>query len=72
MTVEAFCLKCLASDATVTLDLTDGDTLYCRSCDEEFTVADVEAAVSSWAKLLPWLRQHPARTPVCEAVKVAG
>jgi len=67
--METTCPRCLTQGATVTLELADGDTLHCNDCDEEFTVGDVEALVESWGKLLPWLRQHPARLPQCEAVK---
>ena len=66
--METMCPRCLERNATVTLDLADGDTLHCNDCDEEFTVADVEALVESWSKLLPWLKQHPARQMTCEKV----
>jgi hypothetical protein len=68
------CPKCLTEGATVTLDLDDGDTLRCQECEESYSVADVEAVVACWSKLLPWLRAHPARVPECgpaAAAKVA-
>lgn len=55
------CPKCMRPDATVRLNVNDGDTLTCFECDEEFTVSDVRTLVDSWAKLLPWLESHPAR-----------
>ncbi|VTU02456.1 unnamed protein product [Gemmataceae bacterium] len=64
------CPKCL-SEAAVSLDLDDGDTLRCPECDEAYSVAEVVAVIQSWSKLLPWLLSHPARTPECSAVKVA-
>lgn len=64
------CPKCL-SEAAVSLDLDDGDTLRCPECDETYSVAEVEAVVASWARLLPWLKAHPARSPECGPAKVA-
>lgn len=64
------CPKCL-SEASVRLDVSDGDTLTCADCNEEYTVADVEAVIESWSRLLPWIKSHPARQqPAC--VKAAG
>lgn len=54
------CVKCFA-EAAVSLDLDDGDTLRCPACDETYTVDEVQAVVECWAKLLPWLKAHPAR-----------
>ena len=67
--MDVICPRCLNAES-VTLDLDDGDRLHCPGCDEEFTVADVEALVGCWSKLLPWIKQHPARqqTPQCEKV----
>src|SRR5947209_710854 len=62
----------IASKRAACRDRTAGETLSCQGCDEEFSLGDVEALVESWAKILPWLRQHPARQPQCAAVKVAG
>ncbi|HYH64780.1 MAG TPA: hypothetical protein VD866_08820 [Urbifossiella sp.] len=59
--MNVICPKCL-KDETVTVDVNDGDTLHCNGCDEEFTVGDVRGLVDSWAKVLPWLEAHPART----------
>ncbi|WP_439624038.1 hypothetical protein [Gemmata sp.] len=64
------CPKCL-DEANVTVDLDDGDTLRCQECEEVYSVADVEAVVACWAKLLPWLRAHPARVPECAAPSAA-
>lgn len=58
--MELTCPKCLSNEV-IRLDLTDGDTLTCSGCDEEYSLADVEAVVASWSKMLPWLRCHPAR-----------
>lgn len=67
--MQVICPRCM-TEASVTLDLDDGDTLRCPECSEEYTVGDVADLVDCWAKLLPWLRAHPARTappqPVCE------
>ncbi|VTU00979.1 unnamed protein product [Gemmataceae bacterium] len=49
----------------MSLELDDCDTLRCQECDESYSVADVEAVVACWSKLLPWLRTHPARVPEC-------
>lgn len=65
--MNVICPKCL-EEAAVTLDLNDGDTLHCPECDEEYTVAAVRGLVDSWAKLLPWLEAHPARTSTPDAV----
>lgn len=65
--MDVVCIRC--GDATnVTVDLDDGDTLRCQECEESFTVGEVEAVVECWAKLLPWLRLHPARQMKCETV----
>lgn len=53
------CPKCMA-EASITLDVNDGDTLRCLDCEEEYSLSDVEAVVESWARLLPWLKAHPA------------
>lgn len=66
--MNVMCPKCL-SETCVKLDVTDGDTLSCPDCEEEYTVADVEALVESWGRLLPWIRSHPARLPQCEAAR---
>lgn len=65
--MKVICPKCLA-DEIVRLDVCDGDTLTCGGCDEEFSVADLRRLVDSWAKLLPWLESHPARTEETAAV----
>lgn len=64
------CPKCL-TDACITLDLDDGDTLRCNDCEEEYTVEDVSALVESWSKLLPWIKQHPARVPQSQPAAAA-
>jgi hypothetical protein len=62
------CPCCMEEDATITLDLTDGDSLHCESCNADYAVADVQKVIDSWSKLLGWLAQHPARTaPQMEA-----
>jgi hypothetical protein len=71
--MNAICPRCLDAAAEVTLNVADGATLTCASCNEEFTVSDVRALVDGWAKLLPWLEAHPARTPAAELrVAAAG
>lgn len=62
------CPKCLVDGSHVTVDLDDGDTLRCQDCEEQYTVAEIEAIVVSWSKLLPWLKAHPSRQMTCEAV----
>jgi hypothetical protein len=58
--MNLICPKCL-EEQPVRLDLADGDTLSCPGCDEEYSLDAVQAMVEGWAKLLPWLRLHPAR-----------
>ena len=58
--MNLICPKCLEV-ATVRLDLDDGDTLTCTGCEESYSVDTVRQMVEGWAKLLPWLAQHPAR-----------
>jgi hypothetical protein len=58
-------------EATVCLDLDDGDTLRCLSCDADYTVAEVEAVLASWAAYLPWIKTCPSRQPQA-AVKAAS
>jgi hypothetical protein len=65
------CIKCQDPDACVSLDLDGSDNFRCLACEEEFTVADVEAWLEStdaWRKMLTWVRACPARKP--EAAKV--
>lgn len=62
------CVRCGAADALVTVDLTadfgpDDEVFHCHGCDSDFSLADVEAVLASWAGWLPWLRQHPGYTP---------
>ena len=67
---KTLCPRCMCEE-TIQLNLDDGDTMTCGGCSEEFTVDDLESLIESWAALLPWLRQHPARQqPSC--VKAAG
>ncbi len=58
--MNLICPRCM-SEETIRLDLTDGDTMTCGGCDEEFTVDAVADLVASWSRVLPWLRCHPAR-----------
>jgi hypothetical protein len=59
--MNAICLKCLDPDAVLKLDLADGNTISCESCNEEFSVIDVRRVLDGWAKLLPWLEANPVR-----------
>jgi hypothetical protein len=54
------CPKCL-EEAVIRLDLADGDTLTRGACDEEYSADTVRQLVDGWAKLLPWIEQHPAQ-----------
>ena len=58
--MNVICPRCLCSSA-ITLDVTDGDSLHCPECDEDYTLTDVVELVESWGKVLPWLMAHPAR-----------
>lgn len=60
--MNVICPKCL-TEACVTVDVNDGDTLGCPECNEEYSLGDVAAMLTSWGKILPWLKSHPARTP---------
>lgn len=54
------CLRC-GEPAKVSVDVTDGETFYCFSCDTEFTVAVVRELIASWQQILAWLDAHPAK-----------
>lgn len=58
--MELVCPKCLSVEI-IKLDLDDGDTLTCGGCDETYQADDVAHLVEGWLKVLPWIRQHPAR-----------
>lgn len=66
------CIRCgqPGDDATIAVDLDNGE-IYCHGCSERYTVADVEAAIGAWARLLPWLKAHPALAPQCGAERAA-
>lgn len=57
--MNAVCPKYMKAE---TVDVNDGDAIHCNGCDEEYSAADVRAVVDCWAKLLPWIETHPART----------
>lgn len=59
--MKLVCPVCLA-EAVIRLDLVDGDGMKCDECDAEYTVADVQAVVESWSRVLPWLLTHPERS----------
>jgi hypothetical protein len=65
--VNVICPKCLDPDAVVRLNVADGDTLTCGGCEEEYSAARVREMVASWAKVLPWIEAHPARTEAAAA-----
>ncbi len=60
--MNVICPKCLDPDAVVRLDVSDGDALTCGGCEEEYSATAVREMVDSWAKVLPWIEAHPART----------
>lgn len=53
------CPFCGEADATITLNLCDGDTLHCGECDSEFTPADVKRIIDDWGKALAWIATMP-------------
>lgn len=57
--MEVPCIKC-GDTGCVRINLED-DELHCTSCDEAFTVEDVQKVVSAWSRMIPWLEAHPAR-----------
>lgn len=61
------CIKCGVAN-NVTLNLTDGDTVYCSDCNTEYSVGDVREVIAAWGPILKWVESHPARQP--EAVEV--
>jgi len=62
---DLICPKCMAIDATVRLDLDDGETLTCDSCVEMFSLADVREMIDgitrAWAVMAAWVETCPAR-----------
>jgi hypothetical protein len=60
--MELTCIKC-GAEAEIHFNLADGDTCHCPECDADFTIDEVESLIEQWGKILPWLKQHPARKP---------
>ena len=54
------CPRCGELEATISLNLADGDTLTCSECDTEFGREDIRALVTRWAPVLSWLDGMPA------------
>ncbi len=61
----AVCPKCL-EQTLITVDVSDGDTLHCPGCGEEYSLDAVTSMIESWQPLIPWLKAHPARLQVSE------
>lgn len=59
------CPRCL-SQSDMRLDIADGETLTCPTCDEPSRVPDIEALIECWSVVLPWLRQCKAIAPKAE------
>ncbi len=53
------CLLCGAEEASVSLNLADGD-MTCGECEGTFNAETVEAFIAQWRPVLNWLRGFPA------------
>jgi len=54
------CILCGASaeEHNIGQDLDTG-LIHCGACSVDFAVADLEANLAAWQRLLPWLKAHP-------------
>ena len=52
------CVLC-GEEAEIRLNLTDGETLSCPACGEDFAVSDVEERLEEWHKALAWIKTFP-------------
>lgn len=53
------CPKCGEEDAQMLLYLSDGETVRCGSCEDEFTLASIGSLVARWAPILKWIESKP-------------
>jgi uncharacterized protein (DUF983 family) len=53
------CPHCGESEATITLNLSDMETMTCQECDAEFTTDDVRNIIAKWTPVLKWLDAAP-------------
>lgn len=49
------CPMCGEANASITLDITDLDTLHCADCEADYTVDDVTNFVAKWKSVLQWV-----------------
>lgn len=55
------CPMCGETGASVSLQLSDMDTLHCGDCDTDFTVADVRYLIDQWTPVLAWVELAPKK-----------
>lgn len=53
------CPHCGETDASITLNLADGESFTCLECENDFTAADVRSFIARWTRLLTWLDGMP-------------
>lgn len=53
------CPRCETVDARIQLDLDDMNSLFCRECEEVFTVANMRFLHVRWACALEWIDRAP-------------
>jgi len=53
------CPCCGEANATITLNLADGESLACQDCSADFSTADVRNFIAKWAPMLAWVDAMP-------------
>ena len=53
------CPMCGEAQASVSLNLADGETFTCHECENDFTREDLQARIASWTRLLAWVDAMP-------------
>lgn len=54
------CPLCGEPNASICLNLSDGQTFTCHECEGEFVVADVQRFITRWSAVLAWVGALPS------------
>ena len=52
------CILC-GEEASLTLNLQDGETVSCPECGNDFNTADVQERITEWTAALAWINNMP-------------
>jgi hypothetical protein len=53
------CPCCGQEEATITVSLADGDTLYCEDCSTSFSLDLVRGFVAKWSRMVAYIESMP-------------